>query len=141
MPLSKIILPALGLAVATAFLSGPARATETVSCTGADDPNAVVEMNLGQGLPADRPNWVRVTTPGGTWSTLEIDQATPVSLYQSFDDGRSLSIDLADENVESMAISIRILTAEEGEQVLRVGYLHVLGHSLHPVICDFGDSE
>ena len=141
MLLSKIILPALRLAVATAFLSGPALATETVSCTGADDPDVAVEMNLGQGLPADRPNWVRVTTPGGTWSTLKIDQATPVSLYQSFDDGRSLSIDLADENVESMAISIRILTAGEGDQVLRVGYLHVLGDSLQPIVCDFGDSE
>jgi len=141
MPLSKIMLPALGLAVAAAALPGRALATETVSCLGTDDPQVVVEMNLGQGLPADRPNWVRVVTPRGMWSTLEIDRATPVSLYQSFDDGRSLSIDLADENVESMAISIRILIAEEGKQVLRVGYVHILGDSLHPIVCDFGDSE
>jgi hypothetical protein len=138
MQLSKIILSAFGLAVATAC---PALATETVSCLGTDDPQVVVEMNLGQGLPADRPNWVRVVTPHGMWSMLESDKATPVSLYQSFDDGRSLSIDLADENVDSIAISIRILTAKEGDQVLRVGYLHVLGDSLHPIVCDFGDSK
>ena len=126
---------------ALAAVCAPAHATETVSCVGTGDPGVTVEMNLGSGLPADRPNWVRVTTPDGAWSTLSVDEATPVALYQSFDDGRSFSIDLADATVESLAILIRLLRGEEGDHTVRIGYLRVVGQSIHPIVCDFGESE
>ena len=137
MQLTRICLSFAAVAAACA----PVHATETVSCVGTDNADVVVEMNLGSGLPADRPNWVRVTTPEGDWSTLAMDEATPVSLYQSFDDGQSFSIDLADETVESLAILIRLLRGEEGDQTVRIGYLRVVGQSIHPIICDFGESE
>lgn len=134
---------ATSLAVA-ALTAGQAGATETVSCSGVDGSDALIDMNVGQGLPAIQPNWVRVAADGRQWSTLGPDVEsgmTPATIYQTFDDGRMMMIDLADEPVSETIIAIRILAAEEGERKLRVGYLHVLGSSLHPVLCDFGESE
>ena len=54
MQLARICLSFAALAAAFT----PAHATETVSCVGTGNPDVVVEMNLGSGLPADRPNWV-----------------------------------------------------------------------------------
>ncbi len=128
----------LALAVLTTpfAASGSAFATETVSCSAADASDALVEMNLSDGMPADLPNWVRVTADGKSWSTLGIDSGmTPVAIYQAFDDGRMLQIDIADEPASKIVIAIRVLFAEEGDTVLRVGYLHVLGewHPPHPL--------
>ena len=129
-------------ALAAGLLPAAGRATETVSCTAADDSGALVEMNLGSGLPAELPNWVRVSVGEGTWSTLALDaEATPAALYQAFDDGRLLSIDLADSPVETVIVAIRILKAAEGDRIVRAGTLRVLGRSVHPILCDFGDQE
>ncbi len=68
MPLAKTCLLTFVFLAAAAAV--PAQATETVSCAGTDEPEVSVEMNFGTGLPADRPNWVRVATPDGEWSTL-----------------------------------------------------------------------
>src|SRR5690606_34042002 len=129
----------LGLAAA-----GGAGATETVSCSGVGGSEAVIEMNLGQGMPADLPNWVRVSADEESFSSLgpDVEEGmTPVNIYQAFDDGRIVAIDLADEPVIAVVISIRILRAAEGEKVVRAGTLQILGKSVHPILCDFGDSE
>jgi hypothetical protein len=129
-------------ALAAGLLPAAGRATETVSCAAADNSGALVEMNLGSGLPAGLPNWVRVSVGEGTWNTLALDaEATPAALYQAFDDGRMLSIDLADSPVEKVIVAIRILKAAEGDRIVRAGTLHVLGRSVHPILCDFGDQE
>ena len=130
-------LLALGMALAGI---APASATETVSCSAADGSDALVEMNVGAGLSTMIPNWVRVGVADKTWSTLSLDtEAIPLVIRQAFDNRDQLLIDLAGD--ADILISIRILRAEEGENTLRVGYLHVLGQSIHPVICDFGENE
>jgi len=128
--------------LALGLLPAAGRATETVSCTAADGSGALIELNLGSGLPAELPNWVRISVGEAMWSTLALDaEATPATLYQAFDDGRLLAIDLADSSVEKVIIAIRILKAEEGEHVARAGTLHVLGRSVHAILCNFGDQE
>jgi len=121
-----------------------ARATETVSCVAMDEMGATVAMNVGDGLPAVLPNWVRVRFRGEAWSTLGMDiddGAIPVNVFQAFDDGRLMSIDLADENVTEIVIMIRVLRATEGERTVAAGTVHIPGKSVHPILCDFGESE
>jgi uncharacterized protein YfiM (DUF2279 family) len=135
---------AIATALAVFVAAGGARATETVGCAGMDDSSAVVTMNVGVGLPAELPNWVRVEASGKTWSTLDsdvADGATPVGLYQAFDDRGLTMIDLSDRDVTEILISIRILSATEGARIARAGTLHVRGTSVYPILCDSGDSE
>ena len=80
------------------------------------------------------PNWVRVTVDGKVQSTLGLDEpAVQLTIRQSFDDGHLFAIDLDDGG--ELAVEIRILHATEGEEDLQVGYVHVLGHSVHPINC------
>ena len=131
-------------AVAVLAFAAPhdASATETVSCSAADGSDALVEMNVGSGLPGDLPNWVRVSEGDATWSTLASDEgATPASLYQMFDDGRFFAVDLADQPVTGVIVEIRVLKAVEGEVTARAGTLRIAGRSAHPIVCDFGENE
>ena len=137
----RLWIPAAVAVLAVTAPSG-ASATETVSCSAADGSDALVEMNVGSGLPAELPNWVRVSEGGATWSTLAIDEgATPASLYQMFDDGRFFAVDLADQPVTEVIVEIRVLKAVEGEVTARAGTLRVAGRSVHPIVCDSGENE
>jgi hypothetical protein len=123
---------------------GVARATETVDCAATDDSDALVTMNVGVGLPAELPNWVRVSDGDLTWSTLDLDagdNTTMVSLFQAFDDGRLMSVDLSDTDVTAIVVSIRILRATEGERTVYAGTLHIPGKAVHPLACSSGDAE
>ena len=123
---------------------GAARATETVDCTAADGSDASVTMNVGVGLPAELPNWVRVNDGALAWSTLDMDAGpgvTMVNLFQAFDDGRLMSVDLSDADVTAIVVSIRILRATEGERTVYAGTLHIPGNAVHPLACSSGDSE
>ncbi len=120
----------------------PALATETVSCSATDGSDVTIEMNLSSGMPADLPNWVRITAGETAWSTLGIDEgATPIAMYQAFNDGDLFAVDVADEPVSNVVASLRVLKGEEGGTIVRAGYLRIIGASIHPVTCDFGDSE
>ena len=56
-------------------------------------------------------------------------------MLQSFDDGRLFAIDLAEDGVGELAIAIRVLSVEEGEETHEIGYLHLVGRSVHPISC------
>jgi hypothetical protein len=102
-------------------------------------------MNLSDGLAVDRPNWVRIVDGKEKWTTIPgVDNAgedkwIPASIMQAFDDGRSLSIDIADEQRSAIIAHVRIVSAREGEATARVGVLHIPGRSVHPIQCKFGD--
>ena len=125
---------ALAAFAAVALAAGPAGATAGMSCTALDDSDVVVDMNLSR-APGTAPNWVRVSVGGKVQSTLGLDEpAVQLTLRQSFDDGHLFAIDLDDGG--EPAIEIRILQTTEGDKVLQVGYVHVLGHSVHPISCE-----
>ncbi|MES1264940.1 MAG: hypothetical protein ABUU24_04715 [Variovorax sp.] len=102
-------------------------------------------MNLSDGLPVDKPNWVRIVDGKEKWSTIPAvdndpaDKWIPASIMQAFDDGQLLSIDIADEQQWEVVARVRIVSASEGGTFARVGVLHIPGRSVHPLQCNFGD--
>lgn len=128
------------LALALAAWPLPALATETVVCIAPDDPDVAVEMNLGSVTPPAMPNWLRVTTIDEAWSTLDFDDVTAITVRQSFDDGQLMSIDAVAPDLDDLVIAIRLLSATEGDLTVQAGTLHIVGQSIHPLICDLGES-
>ena len=128
------IAVAFGTVVAAEFwLSGAAMATAGMVCDGLDNKDVFVEMNLPRSAGSP-PNWVRVGTPGKSFSTLGIDEgAVPLSLKQSFDDGRMFVIDLAEEIAGDAAVKIRLMVAEEGDELpVYIGYVQIVGQAIYP---------
>jgi hypothetical protein len=131
----------LTFAVALAASIGAAGATENIACSGVDGSDAYLEMNASQGMPVTFVSWVRVSAGGREWSSIGPDAGTiPVNLYQAFDDGETFLVDVADEPVTRVIMKIRIHSAEEKDRVARVGTLHIVGDSVHPLVCDFGEN-
>jgi hypothetical protein len=124
------------LPVALALGSGSARATAGMVCDGLDNKDVFVEMNLPRSAGSP-PNWVRVGTPGKSFSTLGMDEgAVPLSVKQAFDDGPTFFIDLADSLVDDAVVKIRLLMAEEGDELpVYIGYVHVVGQGIYPIAC------
>ena len=114
--------------------AAPAAATGTYACAGPAGADVSVEMNVAT-APVLKPNWVRIQVGREAWSSLAEDVGPKkVAVLQSFDDGRSLAVDLADPNFETILISIRIDRIVEGDSP-QPGTLRVLGRSLHPITC------
>lgn len=131
--------PALAILAAVAvqpLLAGAAWATAGMGCDALDDSGTTVEMNLPRsaGTP---PNWVRVHTPGKSFSSLAIDDgAIPINNRQSFEEGQIFYIDLTDESYGDAIIKIRLLRAEEGDEMpVYIGYVHVVGQGIYPISC------
>ncbi|HET7715014.1 MAG TPA: hypothetical protein VFK86_05255 [Bauldia sp.] len=126
---------AIGLAV-QGFAAGPAGATAGMVCDGLDNADVFVEMNLPRSAGSP-PNWVRVGAPGRSFSTLGIDEdATPLTIRQAFDDGRTFYIDLSDEGGLEAVIKIRLLMAQEGDELpVYIGFVQVVGLGIYPISC------
>ena len=134
--MSRLTFAIVAALAAQPLIAGPASATAGMVCDALDGSDASVEMNLPRstGTP---PNWVRVVAPGGTFSSLSIDEgAIPIHTRQSFEDGDSFDIDLTDADFSDAIIRIRLLRAEEGDGMpVYIGYLHVVGEGIHPITC------
>jgi hypothetical protein len=122
--------------VAVALGSGSALATAGMVCDGLDNKDVFVEMNLPRSAGSP-PNWVRVGTPQNSFSTLGMDQeAVPLIVKQAFDDRRTFNIDLADSGADDALVKIRLLMAEEGDELpVYIGYVHVVGQGIYPIAC------
>lgn len=132
----RLALPiAAALAVLT-LMPAAALATAGMVCDGLGDAEASVEMNLPRSAGSP-PNWVRVSAGGKLYSSLSIDEgALPIATRQSFDDGDTFRIDLTDDSYADAIIRIRLFRAEEGDAMpVYVGYVHVLGVDVFPIIC------
>jgi hypothetical protein len=132
----RLAIAVATIPVALALGSGSALATAGMVCDGLDNKDVFVEMNLplSAGSP---PNWVRVGTPGKSFSTLGMDEeAVPLSVKQAFDDDRTFFIDLADSVADDAVVRIRLLIAEEGDELpVYIGYVHVVGQGIYPIAC------
>ena len=134
--MSRLVIATLAALAGEALLAGSASATAGMVCEALDGSGASVEMNLPRaaGTP---PNWVRVTTSDRTFSSLSIDEgAIPIQTRQSFDGGDTFFIDLTDADQSDAVIRIRLLRAEEGDEMpVYIGYLHVVGEGIYPITC------
>ena len=134
--MSRLTFAIAAALAAQPLVAGPAAATAGMACDALDGSGASVEMNLPRsaGTP---PNWVRVIAPGKSFSSLSIDEgAIPIQTRQSFDDGDTFNIDLTDADFSDAIIRIRLLRAEEGDEMpVYIGYLHVVGAGIYPITC------
>lgn len=130
------VIAAAIIPLALSLGSGTALATAGMVCDGLDDKDVFVEMNLPRSAGSP-PNWVRVGTPGRSFSTLGIDEgAVPLVFKQAFDDRRTFNIDLADDGASDATVKIRLLIAEEGDELpVYIGYVHVVGQGIYPISC------
>ena len=123
------------VAVLSVLMADPAGATGTIGCRSVDASTpAAVEINVGQ-LPALVPIWVRVTVGEMRWTSPGGDAGTLVTILQSFDDGRSLVIDLAEPNVEKVLFSIRLFRDMEGRDLAHAGTLRGADIGAFALVC------
>ena len=127
--------------LATAFTSGmlvaavPASATEWVYCSDVD---AVVEIGFLLGtVEAFMPAGATMRHKTMHWIT---DQAygdgAIMTVGQGYGDDTMLVVDLFDEAVDAKIAELRLWKAQEGEQVVNAGTLHILGQGVWAVNCD-----
>lgn len=112
-----------------------AHATQSITCEATNGSGAGVDILLGAG-PGVVPIGVTVVADGRTWTTFDEREGTKVVIYQNFDDGELLAIDLTDDNVLEIVASIRLIRGEEGKSFEQVGILTVAGAGAHPLACE-----
>jgi hypothetical protein len=113
----------------------PASATEWVYCS---DVEAVVEVGFLLGtvdgfMPAG------ATMRHGTrhWTTSEAyGDGAIMTVGQGYGDDTMLMVDLFDEAVDAKIAELRLWKAQEGEEVVNAGTLHILGQGVWAVNCD-----
>ncbi|MBN9021323.1 MAG: hypothetical protein J0H08_04360 [Rhizobiales bacterium] len=134
--MSRLTVALVAALAAQPLVAGSASATAGLVCDALDGSGASVEMNLPRSAGAP-PNWVRVITPAKSFSSLSIDEgATPIQTRQSFEEGDTFNIDLTDADFSDAIIRIRLLRAEEGDEMpVYIGYVHVVGERIYPITC------
>jgi hypothetical protein len=127
--------------IATAITSGilvttaPASATEWVYCYDVD---AVAEIGFLLGtVDAFMPAGATMRHKTMHWTT---DQAygdgAIMTVGQGYGDDTMLVVDLFDEAVDARIAELRLWNAQEGEEVVNAGTLHILGQGVWAVNCD-----
>jgi hypothetical protein len=127
----------VGAALLAGFAASPAGATAGMDCTALDGSNASASINLPRLSFWATPNWVQVSAGEAQWSTVEMDGFRPAALAQSFNDDQVFAIDLSDDQAMEIVARIRVLQADEGEELAFFGYVQIPGQSVHPITCGF----
>ena len=117
------------------FAAGPAHATSEISCTGVDDKDVYVSLIMGS-VPGLAIVGTLISTKDHDWTLGGVAGVTPITLVQAAQDGNRIIADYADENVERIVASLRLLSAEEGEDVVTVGTLTLPGIGAYALTCE-----
>ena len=115
--------------------SAPAHATSEISCTGIDDKDVYVSLIIGS-VPGLAIVGTLISTKEDAWTLGGIAGVTPITLVQAARDGDRIIVDYADENVERIFASLRLLTAQEGEDYVTVGTLTLPGTGAYALTCE-----
>ena len=127
--------------LAAAFAGGivlaamPASATEWVYCSDVD---AVVEVGFLLGtVDAFMPAGATMRNGTRHWTTDEAyGDGAILTVGQGYGDDSMLMVDLFDEAVDAKIAELRLWKAQEGEEVVNSGTLHILGQGVWAVNCD-----
>ena len=120
-----------GMAVATT----PASATEWVYCSDVD---SVAEIGFLLGtVDAFMPAGATMRHETRHWTTNEAyGDGAVMTVGQGYGDDTMLMVDLFDEAVDAKIAELRLWKAQEGEEVVNAGTLHILGQGVWAVNCD-----
>ncbi|MEO1200733.1 MAG: hypothetical protein AAFX39_16165 [Pseudomonadota bacterium] len=129
------VVYAVATAVVLAGVPTPASATTSISCEAVDGSGTTLDVLLGAG-PRLSPIAVRFASHGSTWSTVEGEADTDIVIFQAFDDGTLLAVDVTDPNVLDVVAEIRLVRAEEMKSFAQGGTLRVVGVGTHLVSCE-----
>lgn len=113
----------------------PASATEWVYC---GDVDAMVEVGFLLGtVDAFLPAGATMRHRTMHWTTSEAyGDGAIMTVGQGYGDDAMLMVDLFDEAVDAKIAELRLWKAQEGEEVVNAGTLHILGQGVWAVSCD-----
>lgn len=125
---AALIVSAVGLA------AGPAYATGTIYCQAPEN-DASVTLTIGS-VPGLAVVGAVIDADGRTWQYQQaIPDVEEVAVSQAAQIGPLTAVDFVDENYERRVLSIRIVTAEEGDLPASAGVLTVHGAGSWAMIC------
>ena len=125
----------LRIAALACALAGPAHATAEISCTGIDDKDVFVSLIVGS-VPGLAVVGTLIQTKDHDWTLGGVAGVTPITLVQAARDGDRIIADYADENVERIVASLRLLNAQEGDDDVTVGTLSLPGIGVFALSCE-----
>lgn len=113
----------------------PASATEWVYCYDVD---AVAEIGFLLGtVDAFMPAGATMRHRTMHWTTSEAyGDGAIMTVGQGYGDDSMLMVDLFDEAVDAKIAELRLWKAQEGDEVVNAGTLHILGQGVWAVNCD-----
>ncbi len=124
-------------AVVLAFAAAPAAATEWTICAskGGEASFSVLVGSLGIGTA----NEFKVEQGGKMWSTTA-GEGTVITKGQSFEDDRTILIDVMSEDMGAVVAELRVFKAREGDESTAMGgTLRIPGVGAWSVACDGGE--
>ena len=122
---------ALLLALATAT---PARAAGGIYCAS---PDGTVDVAIGTGrLPILGVISARVRVDDARWATSASDGETPIAVGQASNLPDGFRIDFVDEDISEILLSLRAVSANEGDAAAVAGVLRLPGEDARAVVCE-----
>jgi hypothetical protein len=125
------------LAVFLAAVATPAAATEWTICSskGGEASFSVLVGSLGIGTATE----FKVEHGGKMWSTTA-GEGTVITRGQSFEDDKTILIDVSTEDMSAVVAELRVFKSVEGDQPAAMGgTLRLPGIGAWPVACDGGE--
>jgi hypothetical protein len=111
----------------------PAYASGGIACSAIDKSNVSLEIGLGS-LPVLQPHRIDLTIDEKTWSTEEGKDAH-VLIGQAFGDDDKILIDLTDDNVNDILVSIRLYKKEDETTAITLGTVEIADKGLYAISC------
>ncbi|MEM0950250.1 MAG: hypothetical protein AAGK37_22865 [Pseudomonadota bacterium] len=123
------------LAVAALCAAQPVFATGGIYCDGALDSSVGAYLTVGS-APGFPVVGARIATADRAWSMIAEDDAEQIEFVQGAITGAFIVADFADENVENIVVSLRLVRVENDTGVASAGVLSLPGVGAWPVVCE-----
>ena len=125
----------IAVAALATLLASPAFSTQQITCDGIADNSVHVAIGLGS-VPGLAIFSTYIEANGQGWAIDGMHGGTPITLVQAAEDGDRMLADFADENVERIVASVRLLVAEDSQNRITVGTLSLPGTGVFGLTCE-----
>lgn len=124
----------LALAI-TLFVPAPASATVEIVCQAVDGSDAHVAIGFGT-LPVLNIISARIGVNGSIWTTSAGEGEIAILVGQAAHDGNLIIADFTDPNVLAIVASLRLLSASDSKDEIRIGTLRLTGQGVYGLLCE-----